>query len=133
MNRHAAIELDWADGTHTFRLGLAELEELEDKRDQSIFTLATRLSPGVRSARSKDIIEVLRIGLIGGGLKPVEALALVRRYVDERSLDENRDVAYAVTLAAISRVYGEEIKPPGEAPAAGSTVSTSPPSGAEQQ
>lgn len=135
MNRHAAIELDWADGTYTFRLALAQLEELEQKRDASIFELAQRLAPDVRAARVRDISETLRLGLIGGGLKPVDALNLVRRYIDERPLDESRDVAYAVALAAISRLPGDQSKPPpeGEAPAAGPSGSTSPPSGEPQQ
>ncbi len=129
MNRHAAVELDWGDGTYTFRLGLGELEELEEKRDLSIFTLAARLSPEVRAARLLDIRETLRLGLIGGGTKPTDALALVRRYVDERPLDENRDVAYSVALAAIARVHpGELGEEPGEAEAAEQNGSTSPPS-----
>lgn len=127
MSRHGAAELDWADGTYTFRLGLAQLEELEEKRDLSIFTLAARLSPNVRAARVADISETLRIGLIGGGMTPVDALALVRRYVDERPLDESRDVAYSVTLAAIARVHpGDLGDESGEAPAVEPSGSTSP-------
>lgn len=129
MSRHAAIELDWADGSYTFRLGLNEIEELERKRDLSLFEIAKRLSAEVRQARSTDISETLRLGLIGGGLKPVEALAKVRKYVDERPLDENRDTAYAVVLAGLMRVHSNEVeKPSGEAPAAGPSASTSPPS-----
>lgn len=129
MSRHGAIELDWADGTFTFRLGLSEIEELERKRDLGIFTIVSRLSPQVRDCRLSDISEVLRLGLIGGGLSPVEALAKVRRYVDERPIDENRDVAYAIGLAALTRVHTKELeKPSGEAVAAEMTGSTSPPS-----
>lgn len=128
--RHGAIELDWADGTHTFRLALEQIEELEEKRDASLFTLALRLSPSVREAKVRDISEVLRLGLIGGGMKPVEALALVRRYVDERPLDESRDVAYAIAMAGLARVHPGElgVDDSGEAEAAGPSGSTSPPS-----
>src|SRR5690606_1517165 len=108
MSRHAAVELDWADGTYTFRLGLGEIEELERKRDLGIFQIAIRLSPESRTCRLSDISEVLRLGLVGGGMKPVEAMALVRRYIDERPIDENRDVAYAVVLAALERVHSSE-------------------------
>ena len=65
MSRHGAVELDWADGTHTFRLGLEHLEELEEKTDTSIFLLARLLSPEVRAARTVQIRETLRLGLIG--------------------------------------------------------------------
>lgn len=127
MSRHGAVELDWADGTYTFRLGLAEIEELEEKRDLSIFTLTSRLHKDVRAPRLKDISETLRLGLIGGGMKPVDALAKVRRYVDERPLDESRDVAYSVALAALARVHpGELGTEAGEAEAAKPNGSTSP-------
>lgn len=133
MSRHGAIELPWADGDYSFRLGLDQIEELEAKRDLSIFEIARRLSPERRAARLADISQVIRVGLIGGGTKPVEALALVRRHVDERPLDESRDLAYAIVLAGMARVHpaAEDGDPAaGEALAAKSDASTSPPSGA---
>jgi hypothetical protein len=129
VSRHGAIDLDWGDGTYTFRLGLGEIEELEVKRDLSLFTIARRLSPAQRDARLSDISEVLRIGLVGGGMLPVDALAKTRRYVDERPIDENRDAAYAVVLAGLARVHGDKVEsPPGEGEAAKPNASTSPPS-----
>lgn len=135
MSRHAAIELDWADGTYTFRLGLGEIEELEEKRNKSLFQLARLLHPDRRDARLADISEVLRLGLIGGGTKPVDALGLTRRYVDQRPVDENRDAAYAIVLAGLMRVHGKELedRDQGEAPAARSDAPTSPPSGPTPQ
>ena len=125
MSRHGAIEQDFADGTYTFRLGLDQIEEIERKRDLSIFEIVERLR--TRTSRLSDISEVLRLGLIGGGTQPVEALALVRRYVDERPLDENRDIAYAVGLAGLMRLHTSEMEPPsGEQEAAISSASTSP-------
>lgn len=138
--RHGQFSTDWADGTYTFRLGLAELEELERRFDRSIFVIATRL--GERQATSSEIREVLRIGLIGGGeTSAADALALVRRYVDERPLEESRDVAYAIALASLLRLSPEEIETseqerPGEADAAEAKrpgASTSPRSGAPLQ
>lgn len=127
MSRHGAIEQPFGDGDHTFRLGLNEIEELEHKRDLSIFEIVERLR--LRQCRLSDISEVLRIGLVGGGLPPVEALALVRRYVDERPLDENRDIAYAVGLAGLMRLHSNEVETAsGEEEAADSSASTSPPS-----
>jgi hypothetical protein len=126
MSRHGAVELDWADGTYTFRLGLSEIEEIEEKRDLSLFALARRLSPVERDARLADVREVLRLGLIGGGMKPVDALTMVRRYIEERPIDENRDTAYAVVLAGLARVNSEEAAPSGEAEAAKTSASTSP-------
>lgn len=142
-SRHGAIEIAFGDGEHSFRLGLAEIEELEEKcsrfagRDVGIFTLARGLAPTVRETRFVYVREVLRLGLIGGGMKPVDALGLVSRYVDARPLDESRDAAYAVVLAALARVHPGELGDvtddggggaPGEAQAAGPGGSTSPPS-----
>jgi len=127
MSRHGAIELDWADGTYTFRLGLSEIDELERRRELGIFTIVTRLSPDVRECRLSDISEVIRLGLIGGGLSPVDALVKVRKYVDERPIDESRDVAYATGLAALMRVHSKDVeKSSGEDMAAETNVSTSP-------
>lgn len=131
MSRHGAAEIDWADGTYTFRLGLDQIEELEEKRDLSLFALARRLSPSDRDARLADIREVLRLGLIGGDMKPVDALVKVRKYVDERPIDESRDIAYAVVLAGLARVNTAEAPPSGESDAAETIASTSPQSGAQ--
>jgi len=110
LSRHAAIELDWGDGTYTFRLGLEEIEELERKRDCSVFELARRMSPQVASPRSGDILDTIRLGLIGGGMAPVAALGKVRHYGERRPLHESRLVAFAVLLAAIERVQTEDIE-----------------------
>lgn len=108
LSRHGAVELDWADGTYTFRLGLEQIEELEEKCGGSIFAVRDRLLD--RQPRLRDMREPLRIGLIGGGKPPVDALKLVRRYIDERPLDENREFALAVILAGLARVHADEIE-----------------------
>jgi hypothetical protein len=134
MSRHAAIELKWGDGAYTFRLGLSELEELERKLDLGIFQIVMRLSPETRVAKSREILEVIRLGLIGGGLQPVEAMVKAEQYVDRRPLDENRDVAYAIALASLMRLHSTEVEKAPEAPQSGETEavkkrkSTSPPS-----
>lgn len=109
MSRHAAVELDFADGTYTFRLGLREIDELEEKCDCGIYQIFLQCSEA-RTFRLKMISETLRIGLIGGGIDPAKALSLVRRYVDERPVEENRDVAFAVLAAGLARVNGEDLK-----------------------
>jgi hypothetical protein len=130
MRRHGAIDLDFGDGTFTFRLGLTEIEELEEKRGASLFTITRRLDPAVREPWLADVINVIRLGLIGGGMTAVDALVKVRRYVDERPLDESRDVAFAVVLAALARVHSDHVEDdmPGEAEAPKSSDSTSAPS-----
>lgn len=128
MSRHAAVETDFGDGTYTFRLGLDEIEELERKRDLSIFTIMRRLRPEIREPRLADITETIRLGLIGGGMSPIDALALVRRYVDQRPIDENRDVALAIVIAGLARLHTDMPEPSSgerKAPKKGSTSAPS--------
>lgn len=108
MSKHGRCVVDWGDGTYAFRLSLGGIEEVEETCDRSIFEIAAALMS--RTARLKWISEVLRVGLIGGGMTPVDALAKVRGYCDERPVDESRDVAYAVVLAGLSRVHEDEIE-----------------------
>ncbi len=127
MSRHGLVSLDWADGTYDFRLGLEEMEEVEEKLGRSIFEIVSALHAHRRTAKSSEIREVLRCGLIGGGMKPADALVKVRRYLDERPLDENRDIAYAVALAGLARVRKDDLESaPGEGGAAETSASTSP-------
>ena len=107
MSKHGQIDQDWADGTYSFRLGLKELEAVETRFDKSIFVIADDLRH--RRATSSMIYHVIREALIGGGTKPVDALALVRKYVDEYPLEENRDVAYVICLAGLMRVHGSKV------------------------
>lgn len=127
FSRHAAIDVKWADGTHTFRLGLGEIEELERKRDLGLFKITQRLSPMAFECRISDISEVLRLGLIGGGMTPVDALVKVEAYVDSRPIDENRNIAYLVCLAGLERLHSAEAeRAAGETEAKPGDGSTSP-------
>lgn len=102
------IELDWADGTHVFNVApLGQILELQDKCDAGPAEIADRLRNG--KWRANDVRETLRLGLIGGGMDPVNALTLVRRYVDERPWKENVHVALVVMLAALVGVPGDEV------------------------
>jgi hypothetical protein len=116
MNRHGAVDLEWAGGEHCFRLGLGEIEELEATVDMSVFLLYSAMSATIPFAKTKHYSETIRLGLMGGGMKPIEARSLVRRYVDERPLAESVALAEAILRAAIERVHSEDIGP-GEAEA----------------
>lgn len=130
MNRHGAIELTWADGDYTFRLPLERIDELETKTEMSVFVLYASMASKIPLARAKHYSETIRLGLIGGGMDPVKALTLVRRYVEERPLHESVAVAEAILRAAIERVHSPGLgdEPSGEAEAPKSPGSTSAPS-----
>lgn len=100
-NRNAAVDLDFGDGPHRFRLAMGELEELQEKTGVGPFALMHRLISG--DWKVADVREPLRLGLVGGGMKPEEALQLVRRYVDRRDAwIHYAGVAKLIVMAAIS-------------------------------
>jgi hypothetical protein len=129
MRQRAAIELPFGDKDHTFRLGLSEIEELETACDMSVFLLHSAATAPLPFARLKHLSETIRLGLIGGGMAPVAALILVKRYVDERPLHESVAIAGAILRAAIERVHTSDLGDlSGEAEAPESNGSTSAPS-----
>jgi hypothetical protein len=116
--RTARIEIDWADGTHAFRLAFRELIELDEKRQCGPFELLNRIQSG--TWRAEDVREVIRIGLIGGGMEPGKALAMVRRYVEEvPDWHSNSIIASAILMAALA---GNEVEDPGKSEAVDGTA-----------
>lgn len=112
MAKTGTLELKWGDGEHAFRLTVGNVRELQEKTGAGPQELLRRITSG--RWRIDDLRETLRIALIGGGTKPVEALTLVQRYVDERPFSEAILPAHAILAWAI---YGEgslEDQPPGE-------------------
>ncbi|TCK31236.1 tail tube GTA-gp10-like protein [Ancylobacter aquaticus] len=99
MATDARIELDWADGTHVFRLAIGQLAELQDKTNAGPLVLFERLRTG--SWRIEDITNTIRLGLMGGGMPPVDALKKVRTYVEDRPWTENVPTAMMVLMAAL--------------------------------
>lgn len=122
MSRDATVTIDFADGEHRFRLAIGALRELQEKLAASPFTVFERLRAG--RPMVDDAREVLRLGLIGGGLTPADALRLVRTYVEERPLGEAIVPAVAVLAAALFGVADEE---PGKSSGATGEPTASPP------
>jgi hypothetical protein len=99
-NRNGRVELDFADGTYGFRLAIGELEELQEKTGVGPYVLLRRLL--ANDWRIEDVTQTLRLGLIGGGTSPNDALNLVRRYVEQRpDWVMNAMLAQAIVSAAL--------------------------------
>ena len=81
MSRSANVTLFFGDGEHKFRLAIGELRELQEACDAGPPRLLSRLKD--QDWRVDDVRQTIRIGLIGGGMKPEEASQLTVRYVDE--------------------------------------------------
>lgn len=123
-NRNGVVETDFGDGSHRFRLALGELEELQEKTGIGPFLLWQRLLNG--EWRIADVRETLRLGLIGGGMEPVAALNLIRRYADARQDWLAHSVlAQAIVLAAIAGAP-EEVPGKSGGPEATTEASISP-------
>lgn len=116
MARDAKINLTWADGDFDFRLGWGELCELQEKANAGPYIMLSRLHSG--EWRMEDITHVIRLGLIGGGMTPVEALKKVRAYVEARPPLENLPHAVGILSAGL---LGAPDEPPGEDQAANPT------------
>lgn len=96
----ASVSAVWGDGDHVFRLGLAQLLELQEKAGAGPMELFLRLRS--HRWRVEDLTETLRLGLVGGGLKPADAVALVRRYgPGARPLAESLPLVVEILAAAI--------------------------------
>ena len=113
MSRNGSIELKWADGEYTFRLGWAEIEALQEKLDCGPQVIIQRLLNG--GWKVGDIAEVIRLGLMGGGLSASDAGAKVDYYVKQRPFAENVPYAIAILQAALfgppDEEAGDEGKP----------------------
>jgi hypothetical protein len=141
-----AIELDFADGRYRFWLPMPQIVALErgpsnnpypGAYPRSVFAMYEAMASGVAeddegpkflsnvSAFASDVIETIRLGLIGGNLGvvngeevevgPILAGRLVREYAyPARPLEESLYVAWAILHAAIR---GIQLKKKGEAPA----------------
>lgn len=131
MARSARITLDWADGQYDFRLGIGELEELEEKTRRrkddgeyhylgplKLFELLTKTNEWL----VRDVREPIRLGLIGAGKKPIEAIRLVRRYVDDVP-DWNTNCLLAANIVAAA-LSGWEDEPLGKSEETKATTET---------
>jgi hypothetical protein len=135
MSADGSVTINWADGEHRFRIAIGQARELEalvNKRRIEmgmpvIGPYALWMLTLSSNAWPDDVREILRLGLIGGGMKPFEALALVKRYVEERPFLESMPVASTVLQEALIGVPDDPVgKPPAEK--VQPTASSSPPS-----
>lgn len=102
------IDLDFGDNTYRFNIAkIGQALELEQKCDAGISEILDRVRSG--KWRLQDIRETIRLGLIGGGQTPINAMQIVKAYVDERPWAESVPVALTVLLAAMIGVPGEKV------------------------
>ncbi|EFO32619.1 hypothetical protein TRICHSKD4_2421 [Roseibium sp. TrichSKD4] len=107
MSRDGSLQLKWADGEYSFRLGWGEIEQLQETMDCGPQVMLSRLLDG--SWRIGDIAHVIRLGLMGGGMPASEAASKVDYYVKQRPIAENVTHAVAILQVALFGVPDEEV------------------------
>lgn len=106
--RSVDVTLRWGDGDHHFNIArIKHVAELERKCGCGIAEVFERLRSG--KWYHHDVRETIRIGLIGGGSDPIQALALVEMYVDGQPWEMSVRVAFAIIAAAMVGVPGDEV------------------------
>lgn len=132
ISSDGSADLTWAGEERRFRLRLKQLRELQEKINRPRVAIgATPIGPktlfsiiAAGDAWPDEIREVLRLGLIGGGMTPIDQVpGLLARYFDDRPLHESADVAMVVLLAAMT---GPKDDPVGKKPEAGTSGTSSP-------
>ena len=114
MSRSAKITAPFAGEEYEFRMAFGDIVRLQEKRDLGPYEITTRLHAG--TWRVEDIREVIRIGLIGGGMAVPQAAKLVREHVEGAPIMENLALAQIVMQAGL---VGAPDEPLGETVAAG--------------
>lgn len=98
MATHSSVSIEFGDGDYVFDLGpIGQRLEIESKCGTGLMGVLRRLD----EARVNDYREPIRLGLIGGGMKPEAALAIVKNYVDARPVMESIPVARAILMAVL--------------------------------
>lgn len=100
----------WAGGEHPFRLRIAELEAIQQKTERGPEHILNELAAG--RWLIMDLFEVIRFGLIGGGMASADALKVTRDTFERTPLAEFKLTCLEVLSTAL---YGREDDPVGEA------------------
>jgi len=116
------VELEWGDGVYSFALRVKEIEELEaishnpttGRKGIGIAAVWQRLM-GLSWYRA-DVTNVIRLGLIGGGMGAVEAMRLTNMYADDVPIaplepGANNPLTLAQTIIAAA-ILGSQLQAP---------------------
>ena len=93
------VDLIWAGGEHGFALDIGGLRAVQDSTNRGPMEIYAALGSG--TWRIDDVLAVLRFGLIGGGMAPGEAKALMVRIVDVTPIGKLVATAHLVIAAAL--------------------------------
>lgn len=75
------LVIQWPGGEHAFRIGIGQCRVIQQKTECGPEHLLNKIKAGVWTV--DELREILRNGLIGGGMAPVEALKIIDKTFDE--------------------------------------------------
>jgi len=112
-----AIDLVWGGGLRNFRFAIGEFRALQDAVNRRRIAIGAPIvgpmdllkSLRANNAWPDDIRDVLRLGLIGGGMKPPEAHGEMVHYFDNSPPLEHMKPAMMVLLAGLAGAPGEDV------------------------
>jgi hypothetical protein len=118
MSSDGSVTLFFGDGDQRFRIGIGEFRELQEKVNKRRIEMGlgpvgpTTLANLLRAndAWPDDMRDVLRIGLVGGGMKPVDAHRMLVLYFDDKPPINFYLTAFTVLMAAFVGVEGDEVQ-----------------------
>ena len=125
-----AIDLQFADGAYSFKLGLSQIRELQEKTNTGIGALYARVlqgrmgegladgHPAFAAFHLDDVRETVRQALIGGkqgrvdgadvSVSSLRATELVERYLDPMPLAEQWKLAASILYALVEGYSDDE-------------------------
>lgn len=116
----------WCCGEHPFLLRIGEAEALDDLTKDGIADFRYRLRQGVdrgelaySPVKQREVIDCIRLGLIGGGLDQEKARKLALQAWDEGEFAHLVLLAYSITTHCLA---GKPHDPPGKAEPAKATT-----------
>ena len=107
MSRDGRIEIEWPDERRPFRLGIAELEELQERTGAGPAEVLRRLYHG--TWKIAEVREPLLLGLIGGGMSAADALKLGHRYAGPGHLMDAVVPSMSVIYATLNGAPDEPV------------------------
>lgn len=126
-----AAEIVWPGGEHSFALRIGELEALQQATNSGPGEVLGRLygcmppnNPLLGPWRLSDVLDTVRLGLVGGGMDGIEARKLVRLQVERDGPTSLITTAATVLLKALEM--------PDDAPEKPEGVETPPPNGTSE-
>jgi len=94
----AEITIPFGDGEQTFRLDYHLAKDWEKRNDRSLMATFDAMLKS-RNATLDDTRSLIHMGLVGAGMDPKEATAVVTTWVENRPIGETLPTALAVLEA----------------------------------